>query len=241
MSSIALSSNIPMEWQGAIDRLKKLPDRDWLKDCRTGEQREFWSDCKLLCQFLRVMLEDYFGGRETDFGNMSRSDRDFWVLNRDRWIRLYDAIQLGWSHIKAAAGRDGVSIPDQPGGMLILLLENWAAGLFSRCVAGFHPELGHFSPRKIRGEYLARYQTTLQRPIPKIKTHEREMWHFEAHEFYCLIVLRQHCKRDRLLGQKIKAFDRIETEIESSLMSLTHSRHKLKGHQWRDGRKTPAV
>lgn len=241
MNFLTTVSNIPDEWRGAISRLKTLPDNAWLKDCRTNEQTEHWHDCKMLCSFLQKLLKDYFSGRESVLPGMSKGDRDFWIMQRDRWIKLYGAIQLGWSHIRSAAQRDDISIPDQPGAMLIVLLEQWASGLFAPCVVGFHPKMGHFSPRKAHLDYLNRYKLQLQRPLEKLKPHERQVWHFSAYENYCQIVLAKAAKGDRLLKQKLKEFSRVEAELETQLMAMAHPRKKLKGHQWLNGHQSPAV
>lgn len=236
MSDITLANSIPPEWQGAIDRLKNLPDSGWLDECRTDEQTELWHDCRMLCAFLRKLLKDFFSGRESDLSPMPKRDRDFWFLLRDRWLKFYAAIQQGWGYLRTAAAKDGVFIYETPGEMLIALLDEWALSLFSPCIIGLHPSLGGFSPRRTYTAYQQRHRR--KEAVKTLKAADREMLRFMAHEVYCSSVLTTAAKSDKSLKRAVNDFLRTEAEIEAALIAMAHPRKGLQSHQWVNGRKT---
>ncbi|MBD1844012.1 hypothetical protein H6F89_11490 [Cyanobacteria bacterium FACHB-63] len=245
-----LTQRIPRDWQGAIDRLKNLPDLVWLMDCRTDEQKEHWKDCRLMCLFIRKLLEDYFSGMATDLSPLPKADRTYWMLHRERWTALYNVIQHAWTDIFQAAKEDGLEadFPSQPGEMLILMFRMWAAEMFAPCVIGLHPELGRFSPRKAYTAYSNRNKPialpenlTLENWRKRFSKTDREMMTFSVHETYCLLICGRVAKQDRLLKDKLKTFRRIEANIEQSNYAMIHPRKKVQGYQWINGYKNSLV
>lgn len=190
----------------------------------------------MLCLFLQELLKDFFSGRESNLSAMSKRDRDFWFLLRDRWLKIYGALQIGWGHIETASAKDGVPLPEHPGEMLLVLLDEWAASLFAPCVVGFHPAVGSFSPRKIYNAYQERYRR--KESAKALKAGDREIMMLMANETYCLSILATAAKSDKALKRKMREFLRTEAEIESSLIAMTHPRKGLQSHQWVNGRKT---
>ncbi|MEP0917010.1 hypothetical protein NC981_09275 [Leptolyngbya sp. DQ-M1] len=245
-----LTRRIPRDWQSAIDRLKNLPELTWLMECRTDEQREHWRDCREFCQILKNLLNDYFSGNASDLSQLSKDERTYWTLHRDRWIALYNLIQQAWFDILQAVQEHGLQadFPNQSGEMLILMLKMWAAEMFSPCVIGVHPELGRFSPRKAHTAYLNRNKPialpenlTLEEWRKRFSKADREMMTFSVHETFCLLVCEQVAKKDRLLKDKLKTFRRIEADIEQINYAMIHPRKKVQGYQWVNGRKERLV
>ena len=239
---------IPQDWQGAIERLRNLPDKSWRSDCQTFEQVQRWDECKALCWFVGRLLKDYFSGVSSDaLAQMPKKDQDFWRLYRDRWIQLYGLIQDSWIEIRQEIIKSDLegNFPDQPGAMLLAMLESWANGLFAPCVIEVHPELGRFSPRKAYTNYGGQFKPirpkTLNECRKRFSQADLEMMAFNAEEIFCLLVCEKLAKTDRQFKRKLKNFREIEFEVDQTLYAQIHPRKKIQGHQWIDGSKHLAV
>lgn len=223
----------------------------WL--CRlTDDQKDHWWELKNSYERLYLSFQEYFTGQpESQYYQLDENTREFYSLFRDWYLAFYKLIQWNWTEIDntfRSHGQNLEGFASSPGEALIRVMENDSNMFFINCTLPYY----RWTPSKARD--LRKIDLEIQKDMNlakglldpklerKIKTYQKDLdsllppaYFYPAMSFReCCIDVCERIK-DTTNKRYLTDYKRATSELDAKIHHFLHPRHKLRGHEWRNG------